>query len=91
MSPTPVGVIFNSASMAPIKPAETPSLKPAKIIGDDAGKIILKITSRSFPWKALAISFIFVGVFFTAELVFNTITGIANMQTTNTFEVNPIP
>ena len=41
MSPIPVGVIFNSANIAPIKPAETPSRNPAKIIGEAEGNITL--------------------------------------------------
>ena len=91
MSPTPVGVIFNSAKIAPIKPAETPNLNPAKITGDAAGIIIFKITSFSLPRKDRAISLTEDGVFLTAPLVFKTMTGIAIIQTTKTFEVRPIP
>ncbi len=86
-----MGVIFNSAKMAPMKPAETPSRKPAKITGEADGIIILKITSRSVLIKDLAISIIEVGVFFTAPLVFKTITGIAMIHTTKVLEVIPIP
>ena len=45
MSPIPVGVIFNSANIAPIKPAETPSRNPAKIIGEAEGNITFNILS----------------------------------------------
>ena len=41
----PAKFIFNSERIAPIKPADTPNLKPAKIIGDDAGNITLIIMS----------------------------------------------
>ena len=91
ISPTPVGVIFNSAKIAPIKPADTPNLKPAKITGEADGMIIFRITSLSVARKDFDISINDEGVFFTAPLVFRTITGMAIMQTTKVLEVNPIP
>ena len=54
MSPTPVGVIFSSARIAPMKPADTPRRRPAKITGeaaatflDSAGTPIVKITPET--------------------------------------------
>ena len=86
-----MGVIFNSAKIAPIKPADTPNRSPAKITGEAEGIIILKITSLSVLKKDLAISIIEVGVFLTAPLVLSTITGIAIIQTTKVFDAMPIP
>ena len=91
MSPTPVGVIFNSANIAPINPAETPNLKPAKITGDADGIIIFNITSLSDARNYLDISIKDEGVFFTAPLVLRTITGIAMIHTTKVLEVRPMP
>ena len=62
-----MGVIFNSAKIAPIKPADTPNRNPAKITGEAEGIIILKITSLSVLKKDLAISIIEVGVFSGSE------------------------
>ncbi len=91
MSPTPVGVIFNSERMAPIKPAEIPKRRPTKIIGEAEGRIIFRMISFLVPRKDLPISMIEAEVLRTAPLVFKTMTGIAMMQTTNTFDVKPIP
>ena len=91
MSPTPVGVILSSAKIAPIKPAEIPSRRPAKMTGEAAGITIRNRTDVREARKDLPISLNDSGVFRTAPLVFKTITGIAMIQTTKTFEVNPMP
>ncbi|MND01388.1 hypothetical protein D3C83_203630 [compost metagenome] len=77
--------------MAPMNPAETPSLNPEKMTGEAAGMMILRMTSRSLARNDVAISLIDAGVLRTAPLVLRTMTGIAMMQTTKTFEVRPMP
>ena len=53
--------------------------------------MIFRITSQRLARNDCPISMSDEGVFRTAPAVFSTITGIAMMQTTNTFEVSPIP
>ena len=59
--------------------------------GDAAGMMIRDMTDSREARKDMPISFKDSGVFFTAPLVFKTITGIAMMQTTITFDVRPMP
>ena len=59
--------------------------------GDAAGMMIVKMILESDARKERAISFSEAGVLSTAPAVFSTITGMAMMQTTNTFDVSPIP
>ena len=58
---------------------------------DAAGMMMRDMTDNRDARKDIPISFKDTGVFFTAPLVFRTITGIEMMQTTITFEVRPIP
>ena len=60
-------------------------------MGEAAGRMILSNTSRSLAMKDVAISLIEAGVLRTALAVFSTITGMAMMQTTKTFDVSPMP
>ena len=59
--------------------------------GDAAGMMIRDITDNRDARKDMPISFKDSGVFFTAPLVFRTITGIDMMQTTITYDVRPMP
>ncbi len=74
-----------------MKPAETPSRSPEKMIGEAAGMMIFRMTSRSLARNDRPISLNEDGVLRTAPLVFSTITGIAMMQTTKTLDVRPMP
>ncbi len=74
-----------------MKPAEMPRRRPAKMIGAAAGSTILRMISVRVPRKALPISIIDADVLRTPPEVLSTITGMAMMQTTNTFDVRPMP
>ena len=74
-----------------MKPAEVPRRRPEKMSGDADGMTTFRMMSRSVPRKEYPISLRLVGVLRTAPAVFSTMTGIAMMHTTKTFDVSPIP
>ena len=87
----PVGVISSSARMMPMKAAAQPSLRPAKIIGLAAGRMMSRMLWLRVARKDRPISSSDFGVLRTAPRVFSTMTGIAMMQTVMILAVRPMP